>query len=183
MSMIDSGTRPWSRWHRAAADASIDNDLRRLYERLDGQVAARGPVCWVSGRCCQFDAYGHMLFVTGLEAAWVLRQTAQPPNASAEPARQTQPSPAAVADQATEPAPDVGACPFQLNRLCCVHAVRPMGCRVFFCQHGTEDWQHELYERFLAELRGLHDEHELPYCYMEWRQALREAHEALRQTG
>lgn len=182
MSMIDSQTRPWSRWHRAAAAPAVDTDMRRLYERLDAQVAQRGPVCWVSGRCCQFDAYGHLLFVTGLEAAWVLRQTAQRPNATHEPNRHTKPSPTFVADQVTEPARADGACPFQLNRLCSVHTVRPMGCRVFFCQHGTEDWQHELYERFLAELRGLHDDHELPYYYMEWRQALREAREALRSN-
>ena len=52
---------------------------------------------------------------------------------------------------------------------------RPLGCRVFFCQQGTEDWQHELYERFLARLKALHEQYDVAYRYLEWRAALAEA--------
>jgi hypothetical protein len=52
-----------------------------------------------------------------------------------------------------------------------------MGCRVFFCQEGTQGWQQELYEQFLAELRRMHEDRGLPYRYMEWRAGLREAGE------
>jgi hypothetical protein len=50
-----------------------------------------------------------------------------------------------------------------------------MGCRIFFCQRGTEAWQHALYEEFLGGLRQLHERQSLPYQYMEWRMGLREA--------
>ena len=53
-----------------------------------------------------------------------------------------------------------------------------MGCRVFFCERGTQQWQNELYEAFLARLRALHDDLDLPYRYMEWRGGLEEAEAA-----
>ena len=68
-----------------------------------------------------------------------------------------------------------GTCPFQVNGLCGIRDIRPMGCRVFFCQQGTEDWQREVYERYLGEVRKLHDEHNVPYRYLEWRAALTSA--------
>ena len=40
---------------------------RRVYEELDREVARRGPVCQLSGRCCRFEEYGHTLFVSTAE--------------------------------------------------------------------------------------------------------------------
>lgn len=35
----------------------------------------RGPVCWASGRCsCNFEKFGHRLYVTALETAWCVTQ-------------------------------------------------------------------------------------------------------------
>ena len=68
---------------------------------------------------------------------------------------------------------------FQAGGLCTVHAIRPMGCRVFFCQQGTEDWQRDLYEKYLNDLRALHDAHGVPYRYLEWRSALQWAAESM----
>lgn len=133
--------------------------IRGVYDRLDAAVRARGPVCWSSGKCCNFEAYGHRLYVTGLEIAWVLGEVpARPAASSIEPR---------------------GGCPFQIEKLCSIHAVRPLGCRVFFCQQGTQAWQQEVYEKFLGEVRQLHEQRELPYQYMEWRAGLREAMESL----
>jgi Fe-S-cluster containining protein len=137
----------WRAWRDAAATELIDRAIAGLYAELDAEVARRGPTCWLSGKCCHFDAYGHRLYVTGLEIAWVLTKTAPRP--------------------AIE-----GGCMFQQNKLCTVHAVRPLGCRIFFCQEGTQAWQNELYEAFLARLRTLHETHALPYRYMEWRAGL-----------
>lgn len=212
---------PWPAWHAAAADPRVDAALRDLYARLDAAVAARGPTCWVSGNCCKFEAYGHRLYVTALETAWVLANLPPgvprpyapptPPVAPASPANPkirralrpfigANPGPGISSASMGYPAPPgepgyVGgpaaggtapappqaegpllpACVFQVDGLCTVHAIRPLGCRIFFCQKGTEEWQHELYETFLGELRSLHDRLALPYCYMEWRLSLREA--------
>jgi Fe-S-cluster containining protein len=147
----------WSLWRAASAQPAIDAALRSLYQRLADEVARRSPTCWISGRCCNFEKFGHRLYVTGLEIAWMLRQL----------------------DPAALPAPaDIdlrGPCVFQQNRLCSVHRMRPLGCRIFFCQQGTQQWQQDLYEALLKDLRQLHEESGLPYRYMEWRAGLAEA--------
>lgn len=158
--MIDHSDNAWFAW--AAAVDAVDAELRQLYADLDTAVAAHGPTCWISGRCCKFDSFGHRLYVTGLEIAWFLTQADEP-----------------IARAAS--APEHDNCPWQINGLCCAHDIRPLGCRIFFCQQGTEHWQHELYERFLEALRKLHDKHELPYHYMEWRQGLAAAAETVRR--
>lgn len=68
---------------------------------------------------------------------------------------------------------DGTGCPYQQNKLCTVHAIRPFGCRMFFCDATSTDWQNQMYEQFHSELRQLHDELAVPYFYVEWRQALR----------
>ncbi|MEX2216235.1 MAG: hypothetical protein WD768_19145 [Phycisphaeraceae bacterium] len=149
----------WSRWREAATVPVIDAAITDLYKRLDEAVAARSPTCWVSGRCCNFDTFkkDFKMFVTGLEIAWVLSKLPQ--------------DNPALADWPARLAPDA-ACPFQVHKLCSVHAIRPLGCRVFFCQEGTQDWQQDVYEAFLADLRRLHEEHNIEYRYMEWRKGL-----------
>jgi hypothetical protein len=70
--------------------------------------------------------------------------------------------------------PHQEGCPFQVGRLCGVHGIRPLGCRLFFCDVGCVPWQQELYERCHAELKRLHERLDIRYFYVEWRQGLRE---------
>lgn len=159
----------WRLWRQAAVKPELDGAIVALYDQLDAAIRARGPTCWTSGKCCNFDAYGHRLYVTGLEIAWVLWRTQgttpqhEPKHADNRSLPILTPSP---------PRPLTPSCPYQLDKLCSIHAHRPMGCRVFFCQSGTEEWQRELYETFLARLRALHETHGVPYRYMEWRAGL-----------
>ena len=147
---------PWSLWHEAAKRPVIDQAIRSLFNEIGETIRARGPVCWASGRCCNFNAYGHLLYVTGLEIAWFLGNLHE----------------SGEHDDWSSRLEAKAACPFQVRSLCTTHAIRPLGCRVYFCQRGTEQWQHEVYETFQTKLRSLHDEHDLPYRYMEWRQGL-----------
>ncbi len=134
----------------AAAAARPDGAaaVADVYARVTAAVDARRPACAASGKCCHFDAYGHDLFVTTLELAAFVRQL-----------------------QAT-PAPNPGGCPFQVARLCGVHAIRPFGCRLFYCDPTAQQWQQDLYERLHAELRSLHERLGVDYFYVEWRRAL-----------
>ncbi|MFP4145163.1 MAG: hypothetical protein ACOCTI_00235 [Phycisphaeraceae bacterium] len=150
-------------WRTAAGLPRVDRALRDLYARLDAEVASHEPVCRISGRCCRFREFGHRLYVTGLEIAWFLRQL--PAEQHREP-------------DAADPA---GTCPYQLRGLCSTHTIRPMGCRVFFCQPGSEDWQNELYEFYLAELRDLHDREGLAYRYLDWIAGLEAAAEVTKR--
>jgi len=70
-------------------------------------------------------------------------------------------------------------CPFQVNGMCSVHPLRPLGCRVYFCDPDAQDWQEPVYERFLNELRQLHERSGLEYRYLEWRAGLSEARAVL----
>lgn len=158
----------WASLHTAARTPNVSNAIRRLYDQLDDQVRRRGPVCRSSGRCCHFEQYGHRLYVTALEIAWVLAQQQVTLDGSLPP-------PDTGRRVRLEQVTQHGSCPFQADRLCSVHTIRPMGCRVFFCQQGTERWQNELYETFLARLRRLHEDMALTYRYVEWRTGLRDA--------
>lgn len=153
----------WRRWFDAVGQPNIDSALHALYDRIDEQVRRDSFVCELSGRCCHFDRFGHRLYVTALEIAWVLTQVDRMSDGGAGPS-----DPLARIDPH-------GACTFMRANMCTIHAVRPMGCRIFFCQAGTDDAQHTLYERGLADLRRLHREYDLPYRYLEWRDGLAQA--------
>jgi Fe-S-cluster containining protein len=125
--------------------------LHAIYDALRREIDNRQPVCSTSGRCCRFEEYGHRLYVTTIELA------------------------AFVADLRSSPRQDWdgAGCPFQAGGLCSVHSIRPFGCRIFFCDETATQWQNDAYEAFHARLKALHEELNVPYRYVEWRQALR----------
>lgn len=141
---------------RAVTDASRRPEVRaavgRLYADVQAEIDRRRPVCVVSGRCCRFEEYGHRLYVTTMELATFV---------------------AGLGDRRAPDPWDGTGCPFQSNKLCTVHAIRPFGCRMFFCDATSTQWQNEAYEQFHARLKRLHEEMVVPYAYVEWRQALK----------
>ncbi len=146
-------------------------ELESIYALVADEITARGPACWASGRCCNFDRAGHRLYVTGLETAYALAHLspAPPPPPQSPPP----PSPAhPLTLQQIDTARAAGGCPFQSANLCTVHAVKPLGCRVYFCDRSAQDWQRDLSERMLREIRALHDRHAIEYRYGEWREML-----------
>ena len=164
--MRDDTPSNWLNWRDAVQRDEIDLAIRSLYADLDQAVADRRPVCNASGRCCKFDEYEHRLYVTGLEIAWFL--------CGLEGADSHVSGGIRLQQAASSP-----NCPYQINGLCSTHAIRPLGCRAFFCEEGTEAWQQDTTERFLDRFKALHAEHGLPYEYMEWRAGLAEAHQFL----
>ncbi|MFW6058896.1 MAG: hypothetical protein ACODAQ_01865 [Phycisphaeraceae bacterium] len=143
---------PWRDWFAAARQPRTDEALRAFYAALDDEIAAGDAVCNQSGTCCRFnDSFRH--YVTGLEIAWFVQRMGEPAAASTT---------GLPVLSAGEP------CPYQIDGLCSAHPVRPMGCRIYFCQPGTQQWQQSLYERHLAELRALHQREGIEYAYLEW---------------
>ena len=126
--------------------------VERIYRQLEQDIDSRKPLCSAAGQCCRFEQYGHRLYVSTLELAAFVAQL--PP---------TQPQQAAW---------DGTGCPFQLNGLCSVHPIRPFGCRIFFCDPTAAAWQSDRYEHYHAQLKQLHHDLNVPYHYVEWRQAL-----------
>lgn len=149
--MTDS--RP-PRENRDAMDAGLRARMVEFYRRADAVIAAHRPVCINRGACCRFAEYKHRLFVTPPELAYFLdRQRA-----------------AGLRRAETD-----AVCPYQIGGVCTAREHRPLGCRIFFCDPATTVWQGPEYERCLAELKAIGDELQMPYRYVEWLQALRDA--------
>src|SRR2546426_11241290 len=103
-----------------------------LYAEVDREVAAAGPVCVASGRCCRFKEYGHVLYLSNLEADVLLANA---------PSYETPVSP--------------DFCPFQREKLCTARAPRPLSCRVYYCDPNYQETGHRITEVYLHPLKGL----------------------------
>jgi hypothetical protein len=125
----------------------VTDEVRRrlleVYAEVDAAVRASGVRCDASGRCCRFKEWGHVLYLSGIEAEFLL-ETAPP--------------------YATPVSPD--GCPFQVEKLCTARDERPLGCRIYFCDPSYQETGNALTEASLAKLKLLSDEHG-----MEWRYA------------
>lgn len=152
----DPADMPARAWLAAAIDPQISGELELVYEHITRAVDTRKPVCNTSGRCCNFDEWGHRLYVTGLEAAYLFTRL-----------NELRDEPLTAAD--IDAARAAGGCPFQKALLCSVHAIRPLGCRTYYCDETAQEWQHDLTEDQLREVRAIHDRHGLDYQYGEWR--------------
>jgi len=121
---------------------NIHRRVLEIYREADAAVAAAGPVCVASGRCCRFKEYGHTLFLSNLEAE-VLRAAAP----------------------AYEQPVSADFCPFQKDNLCTAREPRPLGCRVYFCDPNYQDKSHEITETYLRRLKDLAVEQGLEWHY------------------
>ena len=152
----------------AVNDAARREDVRasvqQIYADLRGEIDRRAPLCVVSGKCCRFEDYGHRLYVTTMELATFVNGLRRVGTAHHE---------SRPVGNAHPTEWDGTGCPFQQNKLCSVHAIRPFGCRIFFCDPTATDWQNAQYERFHSTLKRLHETLNVPYFYVEWRHALR----------
>jgi Fe-S-cluster containining protein len=137
---------------QAAARPEVRDAVLSVYADVQQEIDARRPLCVMSGKCCRFEEYGHRLYVTSIELAAFLADLKLPIPQNW----------------------DGTGCPFQVNKLCGVHPIRPFGCRIFFCDPTATQWQNDAYERFHARIKRLHEELNVPYAYVEWRHALRE---------
>lgn len=151
--------------------------LGLFYAELEQRIAAHQPACRNRGACCKFDAYGHRLFVTGLEMIWFLHHhrdevagsgAGEPVGLLVQDVESSFGS-RALPQLARRPG---ASCPFQQQGLCTTRAGRPVGCRVFFCESEKEGWQSELTEWALGRLKQLHEQFQMPYTYAEWLTAL-----------
>lgn len=156
-----------SLWLAAVARPEVSGAIEDVYAQAAAAIANRGPACWASGRCCNFRAAGHRLYVTGLEAAYTI---ARLPDVAGV---RNENYPHARLDRAAlQRAVSGGGCVFQVMNLCGVHGIKPLGCRVYFCDRSAQAWQEELSERLLGEIRGIHDRFGVDYRYGEWGEML-----------
>jgi len=128
----------------AAARPEIIAAMEAFYRQLDQEIAGHDPTCRNRGLCCDFERWGHRLYVTTLEIAYFLDAIKTFPTINAD------------------------RCPFAIEGRCTARARRPMGCRIFYCAPDAARWQGPLTEKYLARLRELHEELKVPYFYADW---------------
>jgi len=135
--------------------AELHDEILNLYRAVDQEVAAAGPVCVASGRCCRFKEYGHTLFLTTLEADVLL--AAAPPYERPVTAE---------------------FCPFQKGNLCTAREPRPLGCRVYYCDPKYQETAAAISEKYLRRLKELADAAGVPWRYAPLHQFLNRPEDA-----
>lgn len=125
-------------------DPRLKSGLLQIYEDLAHDLNQLAPVCDLSGRCCRFKEYGHRLYLTRTEAELLLEEGL--------------PAGATVNED---------GCPFQQGLLCTAREKRPFGCRVYYCDPRYAGRAEQLSEKYLAQLRVLHDQTNTPWEYGE----------------
>lgn len=159
------------RWRAFAPEPEIVRFFLEARARIDEVVRARRPICLASGACCHFERYGHRMYVSGLEAAFVVGRIEV-----ARAARAANPLRILEVDAARAR----GDCPYLVAGTtaarCGEHEERPLGCRIYFCDRGADgrgsEWQSALYEEIHRDVMALHERIGAPYRYLEWRAAL-----------
>lgn len=123
--------------------------LAALYEELEERLAAIGPRCESSGRCCRFEEAGHELFATLLETDL------------------------AALRHPEAPAPEApGRCPYHQGGLCNAREGRPLGCRTYFCDSSLQLPLQELHEEFLSRVRRIERDSGYPAGYARFPELL-----------
>jgi len=144
-------------WLALSRNVDVRRQITAIHDEVADRINDRGRVCTASGRCCNFERYGHRLYVTGLETAMTLDAI---------------PVVRAIKAGDIELAQQAGTCPFVVSRLCGVHPVRPVGCRVYFCDPSAKIWVNELAEFAADAVKRVHDDFGIEYRYTEWRALL-----------
>src|SRR5262249_10941577 len=91
---------------------------------------------------CRFKEYGHVLFLSNLEADVLL---AESPN--------------------YEKPVSADFCPFQKDNLCTAREPRPLGCRIYFCDPTYQETGNAITERYLAQLKELAQDNGMEWQY------------------
>jgi hypothetical protein len=136
------------------------HQVLELYREVDQAVLAAGPVCIASGRCCRLKEYGHVLFLSNLEAEVLL--------AGAPP---------------YERPVTAEFCPFQKDNLCTAREPRPLGCRVYYCDPSYQETGNQISEKYLQRLKALAHAHGIAWHYAPLHHFLNQPEEALASSG
>ncbi len=165
-----------SAWRLHAETPRVTEYFLHARAQIADAVRKHRPLCLASGACCRFEEYGHRMYLSGLEAAFVIRRIDASRAARARNPLRTLAIDSPLSVDEVAAAQTRGDCPYLHLGHCDAHLERPLGCRIFFCDQGADGlgaaWQNDLYESTHNEIRALHDSLALPYRYLEWREAL-----------
>ncbi|MCK4752082.1 MAG: hypothetical protein KAS75_01455 [Planctomycetes bacterium] len=126
--------------------------VAEIYGWLDLQTRCYGDLsggCKACGCCCDFESFGHRLFVTSPELMYLA---------------------AKIGHENIKPMKG-GRCPYNIDGKCTIYENRFAGCRVFSCK-ADKDFQHKLSEISLKRFKMICEDFEIPYDYSSLADAL-----------
>lgn len=126
---------------------ALISDVEAIYRRLQAQLD-ESHLCSACGQCCDFEAFGHRLYLTTPELAYFAHHVGRP----------------------LKPMTG-GVCPYRVDGKCSVYPYRFAGCRIFQCK-GDANRQSELTEATLTEFKRLCEQYAVEYRYRDLKKAL-----------
>ncbi|MHC5183952.1 MAG: YkgJ family cysteine cluster protein, partial [Planctomycetota bacterium] len=106
------------------------------------QLARMDSSCRACGDCCDFEAFGHKLYITTPELMYFQHLVGGP-----------------VKSMTT------GVCPYRIDGKCTVYPYRFSGCRIFSCK-GNAEKENALCEQAISKFKTVCDKHRIPYNYV-----------------
>jgi len=117
-------------------------EVDAIYRWVDEQVTGLNQPCDACGECCDFERFGHRLFVTMPEL--IHFQHAVGPEIKVMSS---------------------GVCPYRIDGKCTVYPYRFSGCRIFACK-GNAEKQNALCEQAIGKFKALCNPYQIPYHYV-----------------
>ena len=165
--------------------SAVQLRVLELYQEVDREVRAAGPVCLASGRCCRFKEWGHVLYLSSLEADLLLGDKSVADVSGSDGLTSYSPGlgrgveaprPGPGLNEQTTPEHLAGeSCPYQKDNLCTAREPRPLACRIYYCDPHYQQTASELTEKYLRRLKDLAEEHGLEWKYAPLHQFLKES--------
>ena len=130
---------------RLTTNEKLLDEVAEIYDWLDSQINSKlSSECEACGKCCDFKAFGHRLFVTLPELLYLAEKLN-------------------VEKLKTMPK-DI--CPYNVGGKCTVHEYRFSGCRIFNCKTDA-NIQSDLSEAVLEKLKEVSEKFRIPYRYVD----------------
>jgi len=124
----------------------ICDEVKQIYDWLDENIKNLDPQCSACGNCCNFESFGHKLFITTPELLYFFENV----------------KPQKMLGQ---------SCPYLENGKCTARDYRFAGCRIFFCK-ADSDTQNKLSEIAVGKFKAICNKFNLPYHYADLKTAL-----------
>lgn len=128
------------------AEAQVIEAVHEIYQKLDMQIESSHWLCKACGQCCDFDSFGHRLYITTPELIYFKMKLAE----NKIPILQ-------MTD---------GVCPYRKDKKCSVYPWRFAGCRIFNCT-GNADLQSRMSEETLNLCKTLCILYGMEYRYAD----------------
>ena len=127
---------------RLNESAQLIQEVDAIYQWLDEQLAEMDSSCRACGDCCDFESFGHKLYVTTPELVYFQNHLDHPVKAMS-----------------------ADVCPYRIDGKCTVYPYRFSGCRIFSCKGDTEK-ENALCEQTISKFKTLCNEYPIPYLYL-----------------